>query len=156
TAAAERNMRQAIEVWTKLAADAPAEPVYLLHVVNSFLHHLAPLLKETGRAAEAEQFASRAMPEWTKLARNDREDHRNVLADATGLWARLLLDLGKRQQAEQLAAKLEQGPENAHLLFARGRIRLALGQPEKALADFSKAMDFAPKFFFSSRRRHTS
>ena len=69
-----------------------------------------------------------------------------MLAEATGLWARLLLDLGKRQQAEQLAAKLEQWPENAHLLLARGRIRLALGQPEKALADFLKAIDFAPKY----------
>src|SRR5207247_8672472 len=26
--AAERNMRQAIELWTKLAADAPADPAY--------------------------------------------------------------------------------------------------------------------------------
>src|SRR5207249_1572441 len=115
--AAERNLRQAIELWTKLAADAPAEPVYLLHAVNSFLHHLAPLLQETGRAADAEQFLARAMPEWAKLARNDREDHRNVLADVTGLWAQLLLDLGKRQQAEQIAAKLEQWPENAHFLL---------------------------------------
>jgi tetratricopeptide (TPR) repeat protein len=122
TGAAEGNLRQATELWRKLAADVPAEPVYLVHAVNAFLYPLAPLLEQAGRASEAEQFVARALPEWTKLARNDREDHRNALADATGLWARLLFDLGKRQQAEQLAAKaVEQWPENAHALIARGQ-----------------------------------
>jgi serine/threonine protein kinase/Tfp pilus assembly protein PilF len=145
TDAAERNLRQAIELWTKLAADAPTEPAYLVHAVNAVLYPLPTLLQETGRAADAERFLARAIPEWAKLARNDREDHRNVLADVSGFWAQLLFDLGKRQQAEEIVAKaVEQWPKNAHALIARGRIRLALGQPDKALEDFEQAIGLAP------------
>jgi tetratricopeptide (TPR) repeat protein/serine/threonine protein kinase len=145
TDAAARNLYRASEMWTRLAADVPSEPAYLMHAVNAFAYPLGPLLQEQGRAAEAEQFLARTIPEWRKLAREDREEHRNVLADATGLWARLLVGLGKQQQAEQLAAEVvEQLPNNAHAMIARGRVRLDLGQPGQALEDFEKAIRLAP------------
>src|SRR5262245_15607614 len=85
------------------------------------------------------------MPELGKLARDDCEEHRDVLAHATELWAQMLFDLGKRQQAEEIVAKtVEQWPNNPHALIARGKIRLALGQPKKALEDFEQAIGLAP------------
>jgi serine/threonine protein kinase/Tfp pilus assembly protein PilF len=150
TEAAECNLRQAVELWTNLAADVPTEPVYLVHAVNAVLYPFPQLLQETGRATEAEQFLARAIPEWEKLARDDHEEHRNALARATELWARILFDLGKRQQAEQIVAKMvERWPKNAHALIARGKIRFALGQPEKALEDFEKAIGLAPNDGFA-------
>lgn len=141
----ERNIRQAIELWTKLAAEAPAEPAYLRYAVNAFVFELAPRLQETGRVAEAEQFLAGAHTEWIKLVRNDLEQHRNALAEATGLWARLLFNLGKPQQAEQIAVEaVERWPQNAHALIARGKMRLALGSPDKALEDIAKAIQLAP------------
>ena len=111
-----------VETWTALAAEVPSESVYLVHAVNVLVYPLASLLEEAGRVREGEQFVARTLPEWVKLARNDREDHRDMLAEATGLWARFLVSLGKRQQAEQLAvAAVEKWPGSARALVALDR-----------------------------------
>jgi serine/threonine protein kinase/tetratricopeptide (TPR) repeat protein len=143
TEEAEKYFRQAIEIWTQLAADAPDEPAYLMHVINTFLHHLRPLLQQTGRAAELKERFARAVPEWEKSGRNTAHTWRGIGE------ARLALE-----QPDQAIAAFSRGIETfpgdentPHCYLGRSLAYQALKQEEKALADLDRAIELWPKDF---------
>ena len=65
-----------------------------------------------------------------------------------------LLEAGKGRDALAMAERFVAAAPDSHFAFdLRGRAYAGLGQPEKAIADFSKAVELEPKFAAALDRR---
>lgn len=111
--------------------------------------HLALTYQNSGRRKEALQEYERLLP-LIERAYGER-DRRNVLTRAH--WARLLIELGRAAEAEQVARRnieqllfewqIERGRDIAHSWSALGKAQLALGRRNEGFANLRKALQCA-------------
>jgi tetratricopeptide (TPR) repeat protein len=95
--------------------------------------HYADVLWRRGQRAEAVAQMDKALA----IAPDDAV----LCVDAGGMY----LDLGLLGEADRLAAQAARlHPQSAEAWHLRGRVALARGQPEPALADFHRAIAIAP------------
>jgi len=136
-----------LTLYDSLLVDHPDSPTLKIGR-NRFLAHLASLAVSHGTPAEAEQSIQRALEGWGTLARedpSDADDHRSLI-ESCGLFSSVLIAAGRRHEAQRFCTRaIKKWPNTALLHLSRARVFVAQEQPEKALADFSKTIELAPK-----------
>jgi tetratricopeptide (TPR) repeat protein len=143
-----KNQTRAAHIWGALADDVPGEPGYRVHQANVLVFHLAPLLAAVGRAREAEDTYRQAIREWERLTAEfpATADYRSSLGAAVGSLANFFMSTQRVGDAEQLCTQaIENRPDLAGVHEVRGRIYSGRKQPDKALNDFSKAIELEPR-----------
>jgi tetratricopeptide (TPR) repeat protein len=129
-----------LQQWDAVLADFTQQ----VTLDSSSAANVVKFLKDVGRPEEAERLMRHSLSVVEKQAYGspDNPTHRRTLAE---LYATLATHLGKPQEAELgFTRALAKWPNDAHLRSNRGRAWLALGQPDKALADITRAIESAP------------
>jgi serine/threonine protein kinase/tetratricopeptide (TPR) repeat protein len=137
---AKRQFRAAIAIGEKVVSDSPGNETYLLWL--AYWHReLVPLLSDTGQINEAANAYRRAIDLYEKhVARfpNDRE-YALVLNQTRG---QLHVLLGEWDKAiAQYTQFIEREPDRWESWFDRAMVYQSRKQFEKALPDFSKAIE---------------
>jgi tetratricopeptide (TPR) repeat protein len=143
---AEQAYRQAVVAQSELVSKFPQTPGHRSYLGWAY-DALAAFLSEQNRPAEAEAAYRKCVEIAEKGATVFPND-----ANLAGLAGRFAADFytalnqsGKyREAAEGCTKALVKWPNNAPLRVSRGRAYLALGQPAKALDDFTQAIELAP------------
>src|SRR5262245_52682118 len=114
-----------------------------MHAINTSLHHVRPLLQQTGRTAELKEHFASAVPKWEKSQRNTAHTWRAIGE------GRLTLE-----QPEQAIAAFSRGIETEPdeqntpwCYLGRSMAYRKLKKGDKALADLDRAIELWTRLF---------
>jgi tetratricopeptide (TPR) repeat protein len=151
----EKAFRTAVGIWEKLAVDFPDEPKHRRWVACVYLH-LAILFDVWNRRVQSEESYRKALEIFSALPADFFTDYwvRLDLKDATNGLAKLLLSRGQLQEAETVYGQtikvwgkvIALHPESYEAWAERANVHLQLKQWEKAIADYSRALELNPAY----------
>jgi tetratricopeptide (TPR) repeat protein len=144
---ADKEYRQAINGWVKLAKDIPTEPTYRRDAAVGLGYTLVDLLWSNGQYQEALEALHQSVSIFEKLVEEfpGVNEEWRLKECRSKLYTWMETRQLYSEAVGEVTKEIELKPKQATLLIKRAGYYARLKQWDKALADYTKAIDLEPR-----------